>query len=176
MSNANVNNNEIIKGLQFFKSSKNSNKMKPEELKNLMDKLGLKNKIFFTYNIVDSLCSNKDIKRKGGITKAEFTPYLEQKMDDLYNKEGIHALSSLFKNKNNNSIKSHISSKEKNELNYEDIINKEINSYELHSNLRNGKDLKYSQRQKNKTFEKYNFRNRFKSNKIELKKENKENI
>ena len=179
---SNINNNEIIKGLRFFKSSESSNKIKPEELKNLMDKLGLKNKIYFTYNIVDTLCSNKEIKRKGGITKSEFTPYIEEKMNDLYNKEGIHALSSILKSPNNNSNKKYKYSK-KIETQYEDLIKKELNINELPKNLRlDDKNIfesenlrsKYENRQKNKTLGKYNFRNRFNINNSELKNENKD--
>ena len=185
MSKTKINNNEIINGFKFFKSSENSNKIQPKDLKNLMDKLGLKNKIFFTYNIVDSLCSNKEIKRNGGITKAEFTPYLEKKMDELYNEEGIHALTSLLKSPNNNSNKKYKScnkDEKQNEIKYEELIKKELNlnindfSKYIKLNDKNFKRdsntlKKYEKKQKNKTNEKYkyNFRNRFPLNNTGIK-------
>ena len=49
---AKLNNAEIIKGFRFLGTSGKSSKIQPKELKNLMEKLGLKNKTFFTYNIV----------------------------------------------------------------------------------------------------------------------------
>ena len=177
-ANKNINNNEIIKGFRFFESSSNS--IQPQDLKNLMEKLGLKNKTIFTYNIVDSLCSNKEIKRKGGITKAEFTPYLEEKMDEIYNKEGFDAISSLLRNPKKNSTKKNKLSQEK-VSKYEELIKKELN---LNINDIDPKIIDfYEKRQKNKTYEKmrkkdpdgkyrYNFGNRFHTNKnVGLKNE-----
>ena len=169
-----LNNAEIIKGFRFLGTSEKSSKIQPKELKNLMDKLGLKNKTFFTYNIVDSLCSNKEIKRKGGITRAEFTPYLEEKMDELYNKEGIDAVSNLLRNPKKNSNKNEISKKQG--LKSENIISKELNIdlNEFSKEMNMDPELLkfYEKRQKNKTYEKrkknenngkykYSFKNRF---------------
>ena len=185
-----LNNAEIIKGFRFLGTSDKSYKIQPTDLKNLMDKLGLKNKTYFTYNIVDSLCSNKEIKRKGGITKDEFTPYIEEKMDEIYNKEGIFAASNLLKQPKKNINKNEISKKQKG-LNYENI-NKEFNidMKELSKEMKMDPELLkyYERRQKNKTHEKmqknenngkykYSFKNRFPLNKNNsLKNEKNEKI
>ena len=178
------NNAEIIKGFRFLGTNDKSYKIQPTDLKNLMEKLGLKNKAFFTYNLVDSLCSNKEIKRKGGITKAEFTPYIEEKMNEIYSKEGIFAASSLLKDPKKNLNKNEISKKQKG-LNYENIskeLNIDMNKISKEMNMDVELLKYYEKRQKNKTHEKrqknekgrynYSFKYRFPlNNNNSLKKE-----
>ena len=47
-----------------------------------MDKLELKEKIGLIYEFIDSLCSNRDIRIKGGLTKDEFIEFLKDKLSD----------------------------------------------------------------------------------------------
>ena len=54
----------------------------PKEIKDLMDKLELKEKIGLIYEFIDSLWSNRDIRRKGGLTKDEFIELLKDKLSD----------------------------------------------------------------------------------------------
>ena len=54
----------------------------PKEIKDLMDKLELKEKIGLIYEFIDSLCSNRDIRIKGGLTKDEFIEFLKDKLSD----------------------------------------------------------------------------------------------
>ena len=89
---------EILKGLEFFESSDDPNFINPREIKDLMDKLELREKMGFIYDLIDKLCSNKEVRRNGGLTKDEFMNYLEEKMNDTESKEGIHTFYDVFTN------------------------------------------------------------------------------
>ena len=94
--NTNAEKKEILKGLEFFVSPEDPNLVNPREIKDLMDKLELKDKMPFIYDLIDNLCSNREIRRKGGLTKDEFIQYLEDKMNDPESKEGIHTYYDVF--------------------------------------------------------------------------------
>ena len=102
--NTNADKREILKGLEFFESSEDPNLVNPREIKDLMDKLELKDKMPFIYKLIDNLCSNREIKRKGGLTKDEFISYLEDKMNDPESKEGIHTLYDVFTDSNSETL------------------------------------------------------------------------
>lgn len=92
----NVDKKEILKGLEFFESSEDPNFINPQEIKDLMDKLELRDKMGFIYDLIDKLCSNREVRRNGGLTKDEFMKYLEEKMNDTESKEGIHTFYDVF--------------------------------------------------------------------------------
>ena len=94
--NTNAEKKEILNGLDFFVSSEDPNLVNPREIKDLMDKLELKDKMPFIYDLIDNLCSNREIRRKGGLTKDEFIQYLEDKMNDPESKEGIRTYYDVF--------------------------------------------------------------------------------
>ena len=83
----------ILEGLEFFESSENPDLINPEEIKNLMDKLDLKDKMYFIYDLISELCSNNN---KGLITKTDFINFLENKLNDTQTKEGIHTIYNVF--------------------------------------------------------------------------------
>jgi Ca2+-binding EF-hand superfamily protein len=83
----------ILEGLEFFESSENPDLINPEEIKNLMDKLELKDKMYFIYDLISELCSNNN---KGLITKTDFINFLENKLNDTQTKEGIHTIYNVF--------------------------------------------------------------------------------
>lgn len=96
--------NEILKSLEFFVSSDNPDLVNPKEIKDLMDKLELKEKMPFIYNIIDSLCSNREIRRRGGLTKDEFVQYIEDKMNDPESREGISTIYEVFTDPNSDTV------------------------------------------------------------------------
>ena len=83
----------ILEGLEFFESTENPDLINPEEIKNLMDKLDLKDKMHFIYDLISELCSNNN---KGLITKTDFINFLENKLNDTQTKEGIHTIYNVF--------------------------------------------------------------------------------
>ena len=102
--NTDADKEEIMQGLEFFVSSENPDLVNPKEIKDLMDKLELRDKMPFIYDLIDSLCSNRDIRRKGGLTKDEFIAYLEDKMSDAESKEGIHTIYDVFTDSSNDTL------------------------------------------------------------------------
>lgn len=95
---------EILKGLEFFVSPEDPNLVNPQEIKDLMDKLELREKMPFIYNLIDNLCSKREIRRKGGLTKDEFMAYLEEKMNDPESRDGIQTLYDVFAEPNNDTL------------------------------------------------------------------------
>ena len=83
----------ILEGLEFFESTENPDLINPEEIKNLMDKLDLKDKMSFIYDLISELSSNNN---KGLITKTDFINFLENKLNDTQTKEGIHTIYNVF--------------------------------------------------------------------------------
>ena len=58
-----------------------------------MDKLDLKDKMYFIYDLISELSSNNN---KGLITKTDFINFLENKLNDTQTKEGIHTIYNVF--------------------------------------------------------------------------------
>ena len=83
----------ILEGLEFFESSENPDLINPEEIKNLMDKLDLKDKMSFIYDLISELCSKNNNEL---ITKTDFINFLENKLNDTETKEGIHTIYNVF--------------------------------------------------------------------------------
>ena len=94
--NTNADKKEIIKGLEFFTSSENPDLVNPREIKDLMDKLEFKDKMPFIYDLIEKMCSDREIRRKGGLTKDEFVNYIEEKLSDPESKDGINTLYNVF--------------------------------------------------------------------------------
>ena len=86
----------ILEGLEFFESSENPDLVNPNEIKTLMDKLELQDKMSFIYDLISELCSNKEIRRNGGLSKNDFISFLEKKLSDSESKEGIHTIYNVF--------------------------------------------------------------------------------
>lgn len=88
----------ILEGLEFFISEENPDLVNPKEIKELMDKLELKDKMSLIYNLISELCSNREIIRNGGISKSDFIEFLEKKLNDVETKPGIKTLYHVFSN------------------------------------------------------------------------------
>ena len=86
----------ILEGLEFFESSENPDLINPNEIKILMDKLELNEKMTFIYNLISELCSNKKLLHNGYISKTDFISYIEKKLNDSESKEGINTIYNVF--------------------------------------------------------------------------------
>ena len=87
--------NEMRKGFEMFDVDNNGN-INPLEIKKTMEEMNLKDKNPFIYEIISYLCTNKDIKKRGGITLEEFIDLLELKMSDVESREGIKRIFDVF--------------------------------------------------------------------------------
>ena len=96
----NDNLNEIIKGFEMF-DVENKGIINPLELKETMEEMNLKDKNPFIYELISSLCSNKDIISKGGLTSEEFISFLEEKISDVESREGIKTIFEVFSDSDN---------------------------------------------------------------------------
>ena len=90
---------EIENGFQLFDID-NKGLIDPKELKETMDEMNLKEKNPFVYDFISSLCSQKNIKQKGGITSDEFISKLQEKISDNESKEGIKRIFNVFSDSN----------------------------------------------------------------------------
>ena len=171
----------ILEGLEFFESSENPDLINPEEIKNLMDKLELKDKMSFIYDLISELCSNK---HKGAITKTDFINFLENKLNDTETKEGINTIYSVFTDSKDDTlpltnfckVAREIGDIEKDEelknlLKEADMTGKELNFDEFHEIMTKDKTPN-KQKNENKKFPKQKI-NKFARKKI-WKREEKE--
>ena len=95
--------NNIIEGFQML-GSDSDGLVNPNELKEIMDIMNMSEKNPFIYNIILSLCSDKEIQQKGGIEAGEFIALLDQELNDTSSLEGIQKLFSVFSDPMNNTI------------------------------------------------------------------------
>ena len=96
----NDNINEIIKGFEMF-DVENKGTINPLVLKETMEEMNLKDKNPFIYELISSLCSNKNIISKGGLTSEEFISFLEEKISDVESREGIKTIFEVFSDSDN---------------------------------------------------------------------------
>ena len=174
----------ILEGLEFFESSENPDMVNPEEIKILMEKLDLKDKMSFIYDLISELCSSRQVRSNGGmISKSDFISFLEKKLNDGETKEGIHTIYNIFTDSNESTLPMtnfcrtarEIGDMEKDEelkqlLKEADMTGKEINFDEFHEIMI--KDDNNKIKKDDKRYQKQNI-NRFARKKL-WKKEEKE--
>ena len=173
----------ILEGLEFFESSENPDLVNPNEIKTLMDKLELQDKMSFIYDLISELCSNKEIRRNGGLSKNDFISFLEKKLSDSESKEGIHTIYNVFTDSKDDTLPMtnfcrtarDIGDMEKDEelkelLKEAEMTGKELTFEEFHDIMK--KDEKDKVKKDEKKYQKHNI-NRFAKKNI-WKKEEKE--
>ena len=174
----------ILEGLEFFESSENPDLINPNEIKILMDKLELKDKMSFIYDLISELCSNKEIRRNGGLSKDDFISFLEKKFSDPESKEGIHTIYNVFTDSKDDSLPMtnfcrtarEIGDMEKDEelkelLKGAEMTGKELTFEEFNDIMK--KDEEDKAKKEEKKYQKHNIGNRFAKKNV-WKKEEKE--
>ena len=174
----------ILEGLEFFESSENPDLINPNEIKILMDKLELKDKMSFIYDLISELCSNKEIRRNGGLSKDDFISFLEKKFSDPESKEGIHTIYNVFTDSKDDTLPMtnfcrtarEIGDMEKDEelkelLKGAEMTGKELTFEEFNDIMK--KDEKDKAKKEEKKYQKHNIGNRFAKKNV-WKKEEKE--
>ena len=66
-----------------------------------MDKLELKDKMPFIYDLISELCINKS---NAPLTKSDFIAFIENKLNDTETKEGIHTIYNVFADSNGDTL------------------------------------------------------------------------
>jgi Ca2+-binding EF-hand superfamily protein len=174
----------ILEGLEFFESSENPDLIDPNEIKILMDKLELKEKMTFIYNLISELCSNKKLLHNGYISKTDFISYIEKKLNDSESKEGIHTIYNVFTDSKEDTLPlttfcktaREIGDMEKDEelkqlLKEAEMTGKELNFEEFHEIMKNDENNKIKKDEKK--YQKQNI-NKFARKKIWRKEEKEE--
>ena len=85
----------IKEGFEMF-DVENKGIIDPLELKQTLEEMNLKEKNLFMYELLSSLCVNKEIRSKGGITLDEFIQYFIEKISDTESKKGIKEIFNTF--------------------------------------------------------------------------------
>ena len=150
-----------------------------------MDKLELKDKMSFIYDLISELCSDKEILRNGGISKNDFISFLEKKLSDSESKQGIHTIYNVFTDSKDDTLPMtnfcrtarEIGDMEKEEelkelLKEAEMTGKELTFEEFHDIMK--KDEKDKVKKDEKKYQKHNI-NRFAKKNI-WKKEEKEEL
>ena len=94
---------EIIEGFNLF-GSETEGLINPIEVKEIMDIMNMSEKNPFLYNIINNLCLDEEIQRKGGINAEDFISLLDQELDDISSLEGLQKIFSIFSDVNSNKI------------------------------------------------------------------------
>ena len=85
----------IKEGFEMF-DVENKGKIDPLELKQTLEEMNLKEKNKFMYELFSSLCDNKKIKSKVGITLNDFINYFLENISDIESKKGIKKIFNTF--------------------------------------------------------------------------------
>ena len=94
---------EIMEGFNLF-GSETEGLINPIEVKEIMDIMNMSEKNPFLYNIINNLCLDEEIQRKGGINAEDFISLLDQEIDDISSLEGLQKIFSIFSDVNSNKI------------------------------------------------------------------------
>ena len=92
--------NEIREGLEMF-DVENKGLIDPLELKQTIEEMNLKDKNPFIYELISSLCTNIDVKSKGGLTSEDFILYLKNKIGDVESEKGVKIIFNAFSDLDN---------------------------------------------------------------------------
>ena len=179
---------EILEGLEYFTSEENPDLVNPKEIKELMDKLELKDKMSLIYNLISELCSDRKIIRNGGISKSDFISFIESKMSDTQSKPGIHTIYTVFSNSNEEPIPMtnfcktarDIGDTEKDEelkelMKSADMYGKEMDFDEFYEMMTEDDKKKSSNPKKEKKYQKHNITKKYLWKKEEKDSEPQEN-
>lgn len=94
---------EIQKGFEMFDVD-NKGIIDPNEIKEAIEEMNLQDKNLFFYELICSLCKDKEIKKKGGMTCEDFISFLEKKTNDSESKDGIQRIFNVFSDGSNDML------------------------------------------------------------------------
>ena len=93
----------IRKGFEMFDVD-NTGKIFPEELLEAMDSMNMHEKNPYLYEIIESLCSEKQYKINGGIAIEELVNYVYDNLTNLENSESIRQNFDVINNKDTDTV------------------------------------------------------------------------
>ena len=87
----------IIEGFQMM-GSETGGLINPKELKEIMEIMNMEEKNPFLYNIIEKLCNDPKVEKKGGIEAEDFISQLDNGLNDSSSMEGLYNLFTVFFN------------------------------------------------------------------------------
>ena len=93
----------IIEGFQML-GSETGGLINPNELKEIMEIMSMKEKNPFLYNIIEKFCNDPKVEQKGGIEAEDFISQLDDELNDTSSMEGLYNLFTVFFNPITNKI------------------------------------------------------------------------
>lgn len=93
----------IIEGFQML-GSESGGLINPNELKEIMEIMNMKEKNPFLYNIIEKFCNDPKVEEKGGIEAEDFISQLDDELNDTSSMEGLYKLFTVFFNPIANNI------------------------------------------------------------------------
>ena len=97
---------EIRKGFEMFDVN-GTGKIIPSEIKEAMDSMNMKDKNPFIYEVIESLCLEKDYRNNNGISIEELINYVYEKVNDNETNYGLHQLFDALKDPESETISMH---------------------------------------------------------------------
>ena len=94
---------EIRKGFEKFDVN-GTGIINPSELLEAMNAMNIKEKNPFIYEIIESLNSEKDIKKKGGVNLDELVSYVYQKVNDTETNMGLRQIHDVINDRDTDTI------------------------------------------------------------------------
>ena len=94
---------EIRKGFEMF-DVHGTGIIDPEELLEVMDSMNLKEKNPFIYEIIESLSSEKEFKKKGGVSLEELVSYVYNKVNDTETNPGIRQIYDVINDRDTDTV------------------------------------------------------------------------
>ena len=94
---------EIRKGFEKFDVN-GTGIINPSELIEAMDAMNIKEKNPFIYEIIESLNSEKDIKKKGGVNLDELVSYVYKKVNDTETNMGLRQIHDVINDRDTDTI------------------------------------------------------------------------
>lgn len=94
---------EIRKGFEMFDVN-NEGMIDPLELIEAMDAMNLKDKNPFIYEVIESICDEKEFKRKGGVTLDDLVNYVYNKLNDSESNNGIRQIFDAISDHNTDTV------------------------------------------------------------------------
>ena len=94
---------EIRKGFEMFDVN-HTGIINPAELLEAMDSMNIKEKNPFIYEIIESLNSEKDIKKKGGVDMEELVAYVYNKVNDTDTNIGLRQIYDVINDRDSDTV------------------------------------------------------------------------
>ena len=94
---------EIRKGFEMFDVN-GTGVIDPLELLEVMDSMNLKEKNPFIYEMIESLSSEKEFRKKGGVTLEELVNYVYSKVNDTETNAGIHQMYEVINDRDTDTV------------------------------------------------------------------------